>query len=157
MKKYIYLLYCILFLSLLIFGYKSIKSIDSQSIEIVNTANNQGIDGVSEEAKKIAKEQDYSIKVETKEYVMNGDAEVSKLMKKACIKGGYSPKNFKKIKGELKTFDYELEERSKFEDDMIYLSLLVDSEESVIGSFLSYAGAEHIQSYKPVNFKDDFK
>ncbi|MBO3444885.1 hypothetical protein [Clostridium sp. CCUG 7971] len=157
MKKYIYLLYCILFLSLLIFGYKSIKSIDSVSKEIVKTANNQGIDGVSEEAKKIAKEQGYSIKVETKEYVMNGDAEVSKLMKKACIKGGYSPKNFKNIKGELKTFDYELEERSKFEDDMIYLSLLVDSEESVIGSFLNYAGAEHIQSYKPVNFKDDFK
>lgn len=89
---------------------------------------------------------------------MNGDAEVSRLMKKACIKGGYSPKNFKKIKGELKIFDYELKETSKFEeDDRIYLSLLVDSEESVIGSFLSYAGAEHIQSYKPVNFKDNFK
>lgn len=157
MKKYIYLLCCLLFLSLLIVRPESGASVDDISKGIVKTANNQRIDGVSEEAKKIAQEQGYSIKVETKEYIMNGDAEVFKLMKMACIKGGYSPKNFENIKGELKTFDYELDEKSKFKNNMIYLSLLVDSEENVIGSFLGYSGDHHITEYKPVSFKDNFK
>lgn len=108
------------------------------------------------EARKIASQQEYSLKLdETIAYsdILIDDSEVFKLIKDASIKYGYSEIDLNSMTENGKVLGYELEEISK-ENKPIKLCLVIDNEK-VIGAYLDYEG--YFQGIAPVDFKENFK
>lgn len=108
-----------------------------------------------QEAKKITSEQGYTLKSETltESDIMIGDSKVFKFIKEASIEGGYSKDNFNSITEDRKIVGYELEEKSKI-DEQIMLCMVIDKGK-VIGSYLDYLG--YFPGITSIDFKDNFK
>ena len=108
-----------------------------------------------QEAKKITSEQGYTLKSETltESDIMIGDSKVFKFIKEASIEGGYSKDNFNSITEDRKIVGYELEEKSKI-DEQIMLCMVIDKCK-VIGSYLDYLG--YFPGITSIDFKDNFK
>ena len=84
---------------------------------------------------------------------MIGDSKVFKFIKEASIEGGYSKDNFNSITEDRKIVGYELEEKSKI-DEQIMLCMVIDKGK-VIGSYLDYLG--YMPGIESIDFKDNFK
>ena len=108
-----------------------------------------------QEAKKITSEQGYTLKSETltESDIMIGDSKVFDFIKEASIEGGYSKDNFNSITEDRKIVGYELEEKSKI-DEQIMLCMVIDKGK-VIGSYLDYLG--YFPGITSIDFKDNFK
>lgn len=108
-----------------------------------------------QEAKKITSEQGYTLKSETltESDIMIGDSKVFKFIKEASIEGGYSKDNFNSITEDRKIVGYELEEKSKI-DEQIMLCMVIDKGK-VIGSYLDYSG--YMPGIESIGFKENFK
>lgn len=108
-----------------------------------------------QEAKKITSEQGYTLKSETltESDIMIGDSKVFKFIKEASIEGGYSKDNFNSITEDRKIVGYELEEKSKI-DEQIMLCMVIDKGK-VIGSYLDYL--RYFPGITSIDFKDNFK
>ena len=110
------------------------------------------------QANKIAKEQGYTIKPETKDEIMNGDSYAFALIKNACIEGGYSKEEIEKNSREgMDIISFELEEKSKYNngDGNVWLCVLVNKENKVVGTYLNYEG--YYPGIAPVGFKENLK
>ena len=108
-----------------------------------------------QEAKKITSEQGYTLKSETltESDIMIGDSKVFDFIKEASIEGGYSKDDFNSITEDRKIVGYELEEKSKI-DEQIMLCMVIDKGK-VIGSYLDYLG--YFPGITSIDFKDNFK
>ena len=121
---------------------KDIKNVSIEEIDL-------------QEAKKITSEQGYTLKSETltESDIMIGDSKVFKFIKEASIEGGYSKDNFNSITEDRKIVGYELEEKSKI-DEQIMLCMVIDKGK-VIGSYLDYSG--YMPGIESIGFKENFK
>lgn len=144
MKKITMILLSFITTTVLVAGCSS-KDIQNISIEEI----------ALEEAKKITSEQGYTLKSETltESDIMIGDSKVFKFIKEASIEGGYSKDNFNSITEDRKIVGYELEEKSKI-DEQIMLCMVIDKGK-VIGSYLDYLG--YFPGITSIDFKDNFK
>ena len=146
MRKSIILLTSFIITTVFIVGCSSSNGVQDNNSE----------DIVLKEAKKIATQQEYSLKLdETTAYsdILIGDSEVFELIKDASIQYGYSEDGFNSMTENRKVIGYELEEKSK-EDKPIMLCLVIDNE-NVIGAYLDYEG--YYPGIASVDFKDNFK
>ena len=108
-----------------------------------------------QEAKKITSEQGYTLKSETltESDIMIGDSKVFDFIKEASMEGGYSKDDFNSITEDRKIVGYELEEKSKI-DEQIMLCMVIDKGK-VIGSYLDYSG--YMPGIESIGFKENFK
>ena len=144
MKKITMILLSFITTTVLVAGCSS-KDIQNISIEEI----------ALEEAKKITSEQGYTLKSETltESDIMIGDSKVFDFIKKASIEGGYSKDDFNSITEDRKIVGYELEEKSKI-DEQIMLCMVIDKGK-VIGSYLDYSG--YMPGIESIGFKENFK
>ena len=144
MKKITMILLSFITTTVLVAGCSS-KDIQNISIEEI----------ALEEAKKITSEQGYTLKSETltESDIMIGDSKVFKFIEDASIEGGYSKDDFNSITEDRKIVGYELEEKSKI-DEQIMLCMVIDKGK-VIGSYLDYLG--YFPGITSIDFKDNFK
>ena len=144
MKKITMILLSFITTTVLVAGCSS-KDIQNISIEEI----------ALEEAKKITSEQGYTLKSETltESDIMIGDSKVFDFIKEASIEGGYSKDDFNSITEDRKIVGYELEEKSKI-DEQIMLCMVIDKGK-VIGSYLDYSG--YMPGIESIGFKENFK
>ena len=144
MKKITMILLSFITTTVLVAGCSS-KDIQNISIEEI----------ALEEAKKITSEQGYTLKSETltESDIMIGDSKVFDFIKEASMEGGYSKDDFNSITEDRKIVGYELEEKSKI-DEQIMLCMVIDKGK-VIGSYLDYSG--YMPGIESIGFKENFK
>lgn len=121
-----------------------------------NIQDNNSEDIALKEAKKIATQQGYSLKLDefiSYSDILIGDSEVFELIKDASIQYGYSEDDFNSMTENRKVLGYELEEKSK-DNKPIMLCVVVDNEK-VIGAYLDYEG--YYPGIACVDFKENFK
>lgn len=79
---------------------------------------------------------------------MNGDSVSFDIMVEACVKGGYKREELTKEDSYIRTISFELVEKSK-NNNKIYLCLLVNENNEMLGAFLDYIG--ETSSFKSVD------
>ncbi|MGL5381532.1 hypothetical protein [Clostridium sp.] len=89
---------------------------------------------------------------------MNGDSYAFALIKNTCIEGGYSKEEIEKNSRDgMDIISFELEEKSKYNngDGNVWLCVLVNKENKVVGTYLDYEG--YYPGIAPVGFKENLK